>query len=431
MIRHLVLCGLGPGHLQLLAHLAKQPARQHADIGISVLTRQRRYISNAALLKTLGSPRPTGDPDEVERADRQASLDAKALQDLAEKSGVRWISNTPRGLDLASKTLLLDDDRTLRFDWLSIEPEPVQNRDLIEPWLPGARANGLFVHPREAFCKLWPQVQALAATRPLRFALVLNLPPEPLAGGSPKTQAETVEAALATPREPGETTAAAESTLPLPLEASAPAPPPFESTLLPQKPATRDAADWALEKTALEMAFALRHAFKGSAVTLITGGAQAGQGLAPALQSCLQSALRKRHITVLREGASAIAPGEVTLQSGARLACDVPLLLLTPHLPDWLSQSGLALDERHQVQTDAALRSASHSFVFVNAQAPADNARRLLQGLRGVMAGRLAAAAALPNSHHQLGKNAVHRIHCGDGRAIVAWRQWAVESWRL
>ena len=100
MIRHLVLCGLGPGHLQLLAHLAKQPARQHADIGISVLTRQRRYISNAALLKTLGSPRPTGDPDEVERADRQASLDAKALQDLAERSGVRWISNTPRGLDL-------------------------------------------------------------------------------------------------------------------------------------------------------------------------------------------------------------------------------------------------------------------------------------------------------------------------------------------
>ena len=419
MIRHLVLCGLGPGHLQLLAHLAKQPARQHADIGISVLTRQRRYISNAALLKTLGSPRPTDDPDEVERADRQASLDAKALQDLAEKSGVRWISNTPRGLDLASKTLLLDDDRTLHFDWLSIEPEPVQNRDLIEPWLPGARANGLFVHPREAFCKLWPQVQALAATRPLRFALVLNLPPVPLAGGAPQT-----------PLQPAAATSP-ESTVPLPLEASAPPPPPFEATRLPQTPTTRDAADWAFEKTALEMAFTLRHAFKGSAVTLITGGAQAGQGLAPALQSCLQSALRKRHITVLREGASAIAPGEVTLQSGARLACDVPLLLLTPQLPDWLSHSGLALDERHQVQTDAALRSASHSFVFVNAQAPADNARRLFQGLLGVMAGRLAAAAALPNAHHQLGKNAVHRIHCGDGRAIVAWRQWAVESWRL
>ncbi len=414
MIRHLVLCGLGPGHMRLLAELSRQPAHQHADIGISLLTRQHRYISDAALLGMIASPLAASDPLATEHFARQASTEAERVETMVQKSGVRWISNSPQALDLANKTLLLDDGRTLRFDWLSVEPEPVQNRDLIDQSVHGARANGLFVRPREAFFKLWPQVQALAATRPLRFAVVLNLRPDPIADKHVVAPVVT-ETAVATQ--------------PLPLEASALPDPTGAADPLPPAPAARDAADWALEKHALEMAFALRHAFKGSAVTFITGGAALGEGLSPALQDCLRVALKKRQMTVLRDAAASISPGEVTLQSGARLACDVPLFMLVPLTPDWLTGCGLALDERQRVQTDRALRSTSHPFVFVNTQPNTAHARRLLKGLRGVIAGqRPPVVAALPDAHASLAKNTVHRVNCADGNGIVSWRNWAIES---
>lgn len=412
MIRHLVLCGLGPGHLRLLAHLAKQPRQAKADIGISLLTRQRRYISDAQLLKTITSPGAA-----AEALARQASAEAEELEALVQKSGARWIDSNPQALDAVAKTLLLDDGRTLRFDWLTIEAEPVQNRDQIDAALPGARANGLFVRPREAFCKLWPQVQALAATRPLRFAVVLNLNPNPPMGGSTDTAT---------------TTEALDSTQPMPMEPPA---------------VHQPAAHWPLEKSALELAFALHHAFKGSAVTLITGGVPVGEGLAPALQACLASALKKRHITVLRDAARTLSPGEVVLQSSARLACDVPLLVLKPGLPPWLVRSGLALCNPGQIETDRTLRSTSHPAVFVSPQVAAADARRLFLGLRGVIAGRppvatptAAASAASANSgatatlaaaNANPAKNQLQRIDCGDGFGIVAWRNWAMESRKL
>ncbi len=414
MIRHLVLCGLGPGHMRLLAELFRQPAHQHADIGISLLTRQHRYISDAALLGMIASPLAASDPLATEHFARQASTEAERVETMVQKSGVRWISNSPQALDLANKALLLDDGRTLRFDWLSVEPEPVQNRDLIEQSVHGARANGLFVRPREAFFKLWPQVQALAATRSLRFAVVLNPRPDSFVG-------ETLVSPFVA--------ATAVTTQPLPLEASAPPVPTLMASALPPAPAARDADDWALEKHTLEIAFALRHAFKGCAVTLITGGAALGEGLPPALQDCIRAVLKKRQITVLRDAATAISPGEVALQSGARLACDVPLLMLGPITPDWLTGCGLALGEHRQVQTDRALRSASHPFVFINTQTTTAHARRLLQGLRRVIAGQLPpTTTALPATQASLAKNAVYRVNCADGNGIVSWRNWAIES---
>ena len=402
MIRHLVLCGLGPGHLKLLEHLARQPTRQHADIGISLLTRQRRYISDALLLKTVGRPSAPDLEDHIDRLAQAATSQAQALEAMVQKAGVRWIEHNPQQLDPVTKTLVLDDGRTLRFDWLSIEPEPVQSRDAIDQLLPGARANGLFMHPREAFCKLWPQVQALATKRPLRFAVVLNLN----VGLPPSTRQPT--------------------------------------------------ATWEQEKFALELVFALQHAFKGSAVTLITGTAAVAisiQSTSPALQACLQLALKKRHITVLPDAACAIAPAEVRLQSGARLACDVPLLLLLgPRAPHWLTSSGLALNAQGQVLTDANLRSHSYPSVFVSdcassAHPAPTQARRLLRGLRGVMAGRPPVTAASPQVTASPGapfdatahaidpafsaKNTLHRVNCGDGHSIVAWRQWAFESRNL
>ena len=413
MIRHLVLCGLGPGHLRLLAYLAQQPARSHADIGISLLTRQRRYVSDAALLKTVGSPLPADPRETLERFAHQTRTEAAQLERMAQKGGVRWVDAVPQAIDPANKTMLLDDGRTLRFDWLSVEPEAVQHRDQIDQTVAGARANGLFVRPREAFCKLWPQVQVLAAGKPLRFTLVLNLKASLPNGARPETQ---------------------ETTLPTPLQASPqalppPAPDPVHLPFL-RTSAAQATAHWASEKFALALAFAIHHAFKGSAVTLITGGAAIGEGMAPALQACVQAALKKRQITVLPDTACAIAPGEVLLQSGARLACDVPMVIYTPVLPDWLLRSGLALDAQGQLLTDRASRS-SQPHIFVNVQDTQASARQLFQGLRAVIAGRAPAAGAVSVAQPLPSKNSVYRLDCGDGRSIVAWRNWATESWHL
>ena len=46
MIRHLVLLGMGPGHLLLLQGLLK---KRPADVAISLISRQARYVPDATV----------------------------------------------------------------------------------------------------------------------------------------------------------------------------------------------------------------------------------------------------------------------------------------------------------------------------------------------------------------------------------------------
>ena len=387
MIRHLVLCGLGPGHLRLLEHLTRQAGHIRSDIGISLLTRQHRYIRDSTLRQTIASA--TNDKMAARLA-REAAAQSERLELMVQKTGIRWIDNTASGLDPATRTLQLDDGRTLRFDWLSIEPEPEQDRELIDQTLPGARANGLFMRPYEAFCKLWPQVQALAATRPLRFTVVLdNSQIDSVADEDTDTGAGTGTGAGAGVAKP-----------------------------------------FAPEKPALELAFALRHAFKSSAVTVITGGAEVGAGLNPQLQLTLQKALQKRHINVLRDAACAIEPGEILLRSGARLACDVPLLACRQAGPEWLLQSGLTLNPQGGIETDQDLRSTSHPVIYVHSPVDTAQAGRLYTSLRRMINGQPVAANA-PARTEPGHPNRLYRLDCADGYVLLAWRNWAIESRHL
>ncbi len=349
MIRHLVLVGVGPGHWRFLQGLLK---RRGADIAITLITRQEHYVTRAGLLQGVSGQRPMpgcGLP----------------LEPLLRRVRVNWLEHTVQAIAADGKVLLLDDGRELRFDWLSCEPEPLLDRTLVETLLPGARANGLFTRPREAFGKLWPAVASLAGERPLRIALV---------GGTPGARP----------------------------------------------------AHWLDEKFAIEMAFAVRQAFAGSAVTLVTGGDAVAAGASSALQARIQQALRRQGITVLVDRASGILPQEVTLSSGARLACDVPLLVLAAHAAPIAAGSGLALDESGFIVVDRAQRSLSHVQVFASQEGLAQNARALAASLQGVMDGKVPTPFRAKHKGRDLAP--VELVQCGNGRAIVSWRAWAWNS---
>ena len=362
--KHLVLLGAELAHVHLLAHL-----RQHPMPGVQVtLITPRTTLVASGMLAGFVAGRYTID---------ECTLPLEPLfQPLAAHSGARWLTARVQKLDAQARTVLLDDGQVVNFDWLSICCEPLQDRDATELALPGARQHGLFVHPVAAFCTLWPRVAELAAAKPVRVAVVGNLPP----------------------------------------------------TANPHPTGNRAAP-------ALELALAIRHRLPGSAVTLITGGAPLGQGESPRLQQRLAQALRQRNVTVLADCARQVLDGDILLCSGARLACDVPVIATGPTAPAWLVKSGLAVDGGGLIAVDASARSISHDHVFAAGPARADGgfaSPRRAQAEAARFAACLAAAVAgqtpRPVTPDPPAQQALQLIACGDGQAVAAWRGYAAQS---
>ena len=338
MMRHLVLVGAGFAHLKLLAHLRQS---MPADLGVTVITREQEYVQPVLFTQAIALGR------NVERS----TVDIAAL---LQKTSVRWLRQNAQTIRATEKKLLLDDGRTLHFDWLSIDLEPVQNRDMVERQLPGARANGLYLHPHENFCNLWLRVAAMAADKPMRVALVAATPDSAGPVGS----------------------------------------------------------------VTLELALAIAQGFKGSALTLITTSQQLAFGTA-VFQSQIQGLLRHSNITVLPDAVSAIQPGEITLASGARLACDVPLLVTPADTPLLLLSSDLHRDTGGQIDLDGWQRASGHAHVFVPRNLSRFAVTTWLRGLTDTFNGRpLAARAAAPA---QVPGSGPHYLGCGNGKTLVVW----------
>ena len=107
-----------------------------------------------------------------------------------------------------------------------------------------------------------------------------------------------------------------------------------------------------------EVALALNHRFNGAGaerarVCLVTGDATVLPGFSPAVRERALRVLRRARVTVLNQRCIEISSGQVQLDNGARLVCDVPLLALPTVAPGWLQGSGLALDAHGFVSTDA------------------------------------------------------------------------------
>jgi hypothetical protein len=136
-------------------------------------------------------------------------------------------------------------------------------------------------------------------------------------------------------------------------------------------------------------------------------------------------------VTVLYEPVAAIERDDVVLASGARLACDVPLLVLSRSTPAWLQDSGLAgsadsvdssLSLGQHLLIDPHQRSTSHPEVFF----VQEDSAVLPVNLRAVMdaePARLQIATATQAQFLYAGADhalAMWRDHCVQGR-IAGW----------
>ena len=327
------------------------------------------------------------------------------LEPLVRRSGVRWRAARAVELDAQAQAVLLDDNSVLRFDWLSLCNEPLQDRDVLEHAMPGARKNGLFVRPHDAFCALWPRVPELAASQPLRVAVIGGEVGEGINGMDGINGVDGVKDGKG-------------------------------------RVGCGDAF-------AIELALAIRHRLPGAAVTLITGGAPLAAGLTPAMQKRIVQAMRQRNVTVLADTATCIHRSSILLGCGASLACDVPLIATGAQKPAWLANSGLALDGQGFIAVDASLRSTSHANVFapgqpvVGSDAGVSDAAlfhagqalvgsldaTLTAGTAGLLARtnadapqRLVARTAGPPVHP------LRMLSCGDGHAIASWHGYGAQG---
>lgn len=153
--KHLVLLGAGRAHLQVLKGLAKQGS---GDMNVTLVAPHPYYIEAGML------------PGYV--AGDYALDDIRVpLDNLVEASGVDYAPAHVVSLDPSGRRVQLSSGDALPYDVLSINVEPVIDRDQVEAQMPGARRNALFTRPLEAFVQLWPQLQSLARERALQVAV--------------------------------------------------------------------------------------------------------------------------------------------------------------------------------------------------------------------------------------------------------------------
>ena len=185
----------------------------------------------------------------------------------------------------------------------------------------------------------------------------------------------------------------------------------------------------------IEIALAIRRRLPASSVTLLNAGSAPGSEYAPGPQNRLLAALRAHRVTVIIDNVTAIQRGEVQLESGATLRCDVPLIATAAQAAPWLADSGLHRDAKGFILVDPYQRSTSHPEVFAvgdvcqrvdrvlprSGVSPLRTGPVLLHNLSAVANGRKLRA-------HQPAKDALSILSCSDGRAVAIWGRFSAEG---
>lgn len=192
-----------------------------------------------------------------------------------------------------------------------------------------------------------------------------------------------------------------------------------------------------------EIALALQHRFApagaGSTaqarVCLVTGDTSVLAGFGEPVRRRAIDALRRARITFINQRCVEIGDTHVLLDNGARVVCDVPVMAMPTVAPSWLEGSGLALDARGFVATNALLQSTSHPQVF----AAGDVSTRQDMALprSGVFAVRAGPALALNLRRALAGgqlqewrtkPRSLYLLSCGKRRAIASWGDWSAQG---
>lgn len=185
----------------------------------------------------------------------------------------------------------------------------------------------------------------------------------------------------------------------------------------------------------IELAMAMRRRLPQVALTLVAGHPWLCAEQPEDMHERLACALKQRRIDVLPDRAVRLDSDELTLASGARLACDVAVIATGVTAPAWLQGSGLALDAHGFASVDACHRSSSHANIFAtgdistrldgllprNGRAAVGAGPRLAANLAAVTSGRLATAYMPPATPPKL-------LAYGDGRAIANWGRHVVQG---
>ncbi len=306
------------------------------------------------------------------------------LPPLAAAAQVVLIDGAAAQIDAGQQRVRLEDGRWLAFDILSIDTGAVMERDR----LPGAREHALFVRPIEHFVAHLDGLWALTT--------------------------ETAEAG----------NSARDGSLALALVVVGGG------------------------AAGVELALALRHRLsRGSpsaagnkrapAITLLTGGPPALADYPPRARKLVTRALVQRQVQVLQRRCHAVEADALVLDDGTRMPCDAAILATGSEAPRWLQGSGLALDERGFIRTDAMLQSVSHPAVFAAGDvAVRDDAPHPRSGVYAVRAGaplaanlRRALAGEALQPHHPPART-LNLISTGDRNAILTYGWLSLQgSW--
>lgn len=192
----------------------------------------------------------------------------------------------------------------------------------------------------------------------------------------------------------------------------------------------------------VELAMALQHRLAGGGgeperarIALVTGGAPALAGYPSGVIERARRALARRRITVFRERCVRIEAGALQLASGARLACDAPIVATGADAPAFVRDSGLQLDERGFIAVGPTLQCLSHPDVLaagdVSARPDAPHPR---SGVYAVRAGpvlaanlrRLVQGAGLMRWQPQ--QHSLNLLACGERSAIASWGPWSAQG---
>ncbi|MEN9629678.1 MAG: dehydrogenase-like protein YjlD, partial [Pseudomonadota bacterium] len=190
----------------------------------------------------------------------------------------------------------------------------------------------------------------------------------------------------------------------------------------------------------LELAMALQYRLAGQGderarVALVTGGPPPLFGYPQTVIERGLRALARRRITVFQDHCVRIEAGALHLGSGARLACDAPVIATGGDAPPYLAGSGLQLDERGFVLTGATLQSVSHPEVLAAGDvATRQDAPHPRSGVYAVRAGpplatnlrALVQGATL--QPHRPQRRTLNLLSCGDRRAIASYGGWSAQG---
>jgi NADH dehydrogenase FAD-containing subunit len=194
---------------------------------------------------------------------------------------------------------------------------------------------------------------------------------------------------------------------------------------------------------AVEMAFAVQqgllHAALAGQVHLVTGGTPLVEDLPTGVQRRLLGLLEHRGIVLAHTRCTRVGANALELESGTTLPCDLVLPTRPTRGPQWLAQSGLALDGQGRVRVNGQLQSVSHKNVFATGEV-ASRTDRAQGGTDAVHAGPdlalnlLASLTEQPLATHNPPQGGLQVVGCGHGHAVAHWGPVTAEgawAWKV